>query len=440
MSAGAKPRFLAFEPWLWGLGIFLLTTPFAFQIAGIDPTQAIVRDASFKRVNGSAWIFYAIRMAIAAMAFVAIMPIWRQAYDRVRCIVPTLLFVVWAAISLFWCVALSPSLNGVLALIPLVIVGFAMACRLPPDGFARSIVYACAAMIFFSYVYVFAVPIYGVHQANEASQAVHAGSWRGVYGHKNLFGGMCATAATAVILAGRSVLPSLILKIILLAAIAVAIIMSRSATAVALTMIGPVVALLFVSLGRLRLLLLVLVVVPATLIFYANRDAILALLGRDATLTGRTGIWSFVPDAISQYPFTGYGYASTTYGEFTVHIMDAFGLSDPHNGYLNLLLSVGFVGLALFLVMIYSAWRVARRLYRSEGTRGAALVCFGVIVAWLIGMMTESHDRPLQPMAALGFVALGMLVFGQEDSDGDVADMMLEEADRPQVSGRAVFS
>lgn len=411
-ASDKRLRTSSLEPWLWGLGIFLLTAPFAFQLAGIDPTQAIVRDpSSLRRINGSAWMLYAVRMAVMAFAITAMLPYWRQAAARLREFGPVWLFAAWATLTLFWTDTFTSSLNGVMALIPLLITGFCLGFRLEPPQFARSFIYASAFMILFSYIYVFVFPMYGMHQANDATQSVHAGSWRGVYGHKNVFGSTCAAAAATILIAGRSVLPSLLLKIVLLAALFVAIIMSKSATAIALTILTPVITFALVGLERKRLLLAVITIVPIALIAYYNLDVVFGWLGRDPTLTGRTSIWAFVPDALSERPLVGYGYASTTYGHFTIRLLQALGLSDPHNGYLNVLLSVGMIGLMLFLWLAILACRVARRLYLIPETRNAALVSLSIIVAWLIGMMTESQDKPLGSFAALGFTTYGLLMY-----------------------------
>ena len=46
----------------------------------------------------------------------------------------------------------------------------------------------------------------------------------------------------------------------------------------------------------------------AAVMIVATPDLLFSLLGKDATLTGRTGIWSAVIDSIAKRPLLGYGY------------------------------------------------------------------------------------------------------------------------------------
>jgi O-antigen ligase len=292
------------------------------------------------------------------------------------------------------------------------VTGFCLALRLPPHLFARSFVYAGIWLAGFSAFYIVALPHFGVHQASDAFQAVHAGNWRGVYPHKNIFGGAAAVCATLTILTGRDVVPSLKLKYALLAVLLVMIVKSGSATALLITAAAPMIALFFVTLTKAQRLVAALILFPLAVVGFVGISAIFEALGRDMTFTGRTDIWAYVPEAFARHPITGYGFASTTYGDFMIKIFKAFGLFDPHNGYINLLLSVGLVGLILFLASLYAVGRTARRLYVVDPQAGqGGLVVFGVVAAWLIACLSESQDKPLGTFAAFGFTALGLLVY-----------------------------
>jgi exopolysaccharide production protein ExoQ len=411
------------EPWLWGLGVFLLTSPFAYQLTGIDPSAQVERSlSSFRRNSGSGWLLYALRMGVASAAVLMVLPYWRAALGRVRRMGPALLFLCWAILSLMWTDSFTSSLNGIFALLPLLVTGYCLALRLPPHLFARSFVYGTVFMAAFSALYIVALPHFGVHQATDSSQAVHAGNWRGVYPHKNIFGAAAAVGATMIMLAGREVLPSLKLKIGMLAVLLVMIVNSGSATALLIAAVAPMIALGVVALNRAQRLIVLLLLVPTAVAGYVAVGAVFAMLGRDMTFTGRTEIWAYVPEAVARHPITGYGFASTTYGDFMIKIFKEFGLFDPHNGYINLVLSVGLVGLGLFLASLISTGRVARRLYTVDERAGqGGLVMFGVIAAWLISCLSESQDKPLGTFAAFGFTTFGLLVYRHNRPAADQA-------------------
>ncbi len=406
------------ECWLWGAGVFLLTAPFAFQLVGIDPTQQVQLDlSSVRRTDASNWLLYAIRMMVAVGAVTAVLPFWRMVIGRIPRLGVVLAFLGWTILSLLWTDSVTSSINGVLGLIPLLVTGYCMALRLPPHLFARSYIYAGFFVLMFSVLYVIALPKFGMHQANDAIQAVHAGSWRGVYGHKNVFGTVCAMAATMTILASPNILPSRLFKLLLVGALILACIMSRSATAIAILFIAPAVSVLSLRLSAAQQALLVLVAVPLAFGVYAILGTIFALLGRDMTFTGRTTIWAYVPDAVAQRPMLGFGYASTTYGDFILKIYRAMGVTNPHNGFLDILLSLGIVGLCIFVACFISTWIAAKRLYASDVAAGdAALVLYSVLITWAISMLSEASDKPLGPLAALGFCAFGLLAYRQRQS------------------------
>jgi O-antigen ligase len=85
-----------------------------------------------------------------------------------------------------------------------------------------------------------------------------------------------------------------------------------------------------------------------------NSALVLALLGRSSTLTGRIDIWRAALVPIMNRPFLGYGFDAFWLGakgesgliDRTVHYL----VPHAHNGALELLLNLGAIGLALFVV------------------------------------------------------------------------------------------
>ena len=88
-----------------------------------------------------------------------------------------------------------------------------------------------------------------------------------------------------------------------------------------------------------------------------NTSFVPTLLSKDATLTGRTQLWSLVVVAIGHHPFAGYGYDAFWQGlqGDSLEIIRGVGWLVPtaHNGYLDLLLGVGSCGAILFLVPLF---------------------------------------------------------------------------------------
>jgi O-antigen ligase len=88
---------------------------------------------------------------------------------------------------------------------------------------------------------------------------------------------------------------------------------------------------------------------------------VLRLFGRDLTLTGRTELWVAVTRSILKRPVLGYGFyafwlglkGESAHAIIAAHWMYGY----AHNGILDLLLQLGLVGLALFVVTLSQAIR-----------------------------------------------------------------------------------
>lgn len=79
-----------------------------------------------------------------------------------------------------------------------------------------------------------------------------------------------------------------------------------------------------------------------------------SLLGRSADLSGRTELWGLVIGAILQQPIFGYGYSGFWEGVSprSIDIARRIGWTPQysHNGYMELVLSLGIIGLLLFAI------------------------------------------------------------------------------------------
>jgi O-antigen ligase len=93
-------------------------------------------------------------------------------------------------------------------------------------------------------------------------------------------------------------------------------------------------------------------VIPASYLVLRNLDSLTAMVGRDATFTGRRTIWPLALSSIAKSPIYGYGYsafweASSSQAE---RIREEVNWAAPHahNGYIDLTLELGLAGLLLF--------------------------------------------------------------------------------------------
>jgi exopolysaccharide production protein ExoQ len=147
-----------------------------------------------------------------------------------------------------------------------------------------------------------------------------------------------------------------------------AIAFSRAATAYLLTAIYISCLLTLTTLRRFRkkdyfvvCLLLLITFSAAIVVIVAWPDFLIQLLGKDMTLTGRTGIWIAVLDSIAKRPLLGYGYQAFWLGlegeSYRVVLTVSWMLAQAQNGFLDIMLEDGVAGLAIVLLVFGFAFR-----------------------------------------------------------------------------------
>jgi len=126
--------------------------------------------------------------------------------------------------------------------------------------------------------------------------------------------------------------------------------------------------------------------------------ALLRLLGRTATLTGRTEIWKAVL-SFHTNQLIGTGYDSFWLGkriEKVWEIIGYKGIAEAHDGYLEIYINMGWLGLATLAGTVLSGYRHAIILHRSD-PMGASLK-LSLITAALMYSLTEAGFRMMTPM------------------------------------------
>lgn len=111
-------------------------------------------------------------------------------------------------------------------------------------------------------------------------------------------------------------------------------------------------------------------------------------VGRDPTLTDRTLIWAAVLNEHTN-PLVGTGYESFWLGPRLPRIWEQVGaINEAHNGYLDVYLTLGFIGLTLlFLFLIAGYWRI----WKKFGTlQELGTLCLGVWTVLLFYNVTEA--------------------------------------------------
>ncbi|MCP4371498.1 MAG: O-antigen ligase family protein [Deltaproteobacteria bacterium] len=107
-------------------------------------------------------------------------------------------------------------------------------------------------------------------------------------------------------------------------------------------------------------------------------------LGRDETLTGRTSVWEQLIPVAMERPILGCGYG----GFWTSENQELYDISGAHNGYLSVILELGFVGLIFFLFYVLSICRKAGKETNYNYDWACLKNCF--ILMMVVYNITES--------------------------------------------------
>jgi len=205
----------------------------------------------------------------------------------------------------------------------------------------------------------------------EIGKMLYQGSsaWRGIFSHKNQLGRLMALGAVVFFLLFMMkqwprwlTAGGFCLSIML-------VLMSESKTAliVFLLVLGCIPFLRTLRWNEYARILLWLPIglaaIGISVLTLSYLEPILRYFGRDLTLTGRTGLWDIVIEMIQQRPWLGYGYSGFWLGwegdSAYVWMVTFWQPPNSHNGFLDVTLDIGLIGLGLVLLSFIT------RFYRA---------------------------------------------------------------------------
>ena len=112
--------------------------------------------------------------------------------------------------------------------------------------------------------------------------------------------------------------------------------------------------------------------VVASIVIEQYYSTIMLMMGKDPTLTGRTKIWKLVISAIWKRPFLGYGYRAFWHGlqgeSANLSLADRWIIPAAHDGFLDLWLGLGAIGVGLVVYSMFQAVRDAKKCFRIGGS------------------------------------------------------------------------
>jgi O-antigen ligase len=136
-------------------------------------------------------------------------------------------------------------------------------------------------------------------------------------------------------------------------------------------------------------------------------------VGKDPTFAGRTPIWDLVKANIALHPLMGTGYGAFWVGPFDTSPSYEFFTrlyfypGEAHNGYLDVILDLGYVGLALLCGFVVRYFVLSIRLLKID--RSQALLYLSLMLYFLLVNLTESSWLTTGPNP--NWIMVGLAVF-----------------------------
>ncbi len=283
-----------------------------------------------------------------------------------------LLLIGIVLLSIFWSVAPQISLRRSVALVGTTLIGTYLATRYSPSQLLRIIAWTFSIGAILSVVFTLTLPVYGV-------QGTHliGSPWRGVYRHKNLLGRLMALNAVVLLLLAPS---NHKYRWLLWAGIGLSVgllLLSQTKTGLVIFLSLLILLPIYKALRWNYTVMLPFVIVAVnvggiiSVWLVDNFETLLAALGKDTTLTGRTPLWAAVIGKIQERPLLGYGYGAFWLGldgESADIWQIEWNAPNSHNGILDVWLDLGLLGVAVFLLGFIIAFIQGVKWLRSTKT------------------------------------------------------------------------
>jgi O-antigen ligase len=380
----ADERTTRSERWAFVLGVLIVLT---FSQAAVGPLTGENPDPESSGLIRALYIpAYAASLALAAFA-------WRRVLLALLRAPLLIVLVALTAVSVLWSVDPDTTVRRSAALAFTCLGGVVLAARFSWARLCEVLACAFGLLALGSLAAGLFVPAIG------RMTDLFPGAWRGLWLEKNVLGqqmtlGFCVSAAAAALNPQRRRL-----WIATAALCVLLVLLSTSKTSLAGLMLAAG-AFGFIWLARrgpaagvAALWLAVVAVIGLATVMALDPDRVYGLLGKDATLTGRTKIWGAVLRQVRERPMLGYGYGAvwddkSIWAPLAKISKEAgFVARHAHSSWIEQALGLGLTGLCL-----WGLWflETVVRTVLAAFTRRSAYLAAPFLAAYALTSLTES--------------------------------------------------
>ncbi|MGC3982237.1 MAG: O-antigen ligase family protein [Steroidobacteraceae bacterium] len=318
--------------------------------------------------------------------------------------------VILSGMSYLWSIEPGVTMRRMIRILAITAICAAYAASMfNPRSFQSALRPVLTVLLIGSIVFALTLPEYGIEQLDLFELA---GAWKGMTTQKNALGTLASLATLLWMHALISRQSGMMLSLVGIGVSVTCLVNSRSSTSIISTVFAAVLMLMLMrSPGSLKRFMpylvgifvsIILLYSMAILHIVSGLDFLLtpitSITGKDLTFSGRTDIWDILNEYMSARPLVGKllgsGYGAYWIGdvpESPSHIMMVkleFYPTEAHNGYLDVLNDLGWVGEFLLIGYIILFLRQALRLYGLDRAQGALFLV--LLFHQLITNLTEA--------------------------------------------------
>jgi exopolysaccharide production protein ExoQ len=379
-TSTAAPTFARWEPIAAALCLAQFSEPF---FAAVAQSQGLTEPPGYARI-----------LFLPVYAFLAWV-MWRdraQAFASARA-VPLLLGLLGvAALSTLWSIDSGATLRRSVWLALSMAFGLYLAWRHDWKSLLNVLAGGFIVLIAGSFVLGLLAPNIG------RMTFEHPGAWSGLWTHKNTLGGIMAVGVG--VCAGAAIMTPERRRLWIGCALAafMLVLLSTSKTALVASALGLCMIgfCMLVRRGPVHTIaagaLVGTMLVAGVGIVVLAPELLVAALGRDLTLTGRTDIWEASARFVEAQPWLGYGYYAFWLPEngpaYWVREAVAWQVASAHSSWLELALGLGRLGVVLFALQLIVT------MSRGVGVvpqRDAGLWAPAFLAVFALYTLSESH-------------------------------------------------
>jgi exopolysaccharide production protein ExoQ len=373
---------------LWILLVFMSVPGDVFETKNMN-LDAATAAAGMAAPNP---LLRTLKLSLLSMGLIVIL--WRQTLARLALRELNVFFIIFVALvplSALWSIEQGATIARFVTMLSILSVSFAFTLTGWHGRRFQNVVRPLVTVLLAGSL------VFGILRPDLAIMTGEgvAGAWAGLFGQKNLLGQYASFGVIFWVHAWVARETKGWKALLGVALAATCLLLSRSST----SLLATIFVLMFIWLllgtpANLRRYMPYLVAIFATLILtYALAvlriipglevllEPIAMITGKDTTFSARSQIWAILKEHIQLSPMLGSGYGAYWIGpvpqspSFVFIYRMYFYPTEAHNGYLEIVNDLGFIGLLILLGYLIVFVRQSLALMRIDRTQGALFLC-----------------------------------------------------------------